>query len=755
MAIKSIIKRLFSGNTPIAIVVVLLLTSLYLMSIATHNSLLFGKLYSVLLGTNLLATFLLVGLIGKSVWHLIQQYRQGKTGSRLTTRLVIMFVILSTTPVSVVYYFSLDFLQRGIDSWFDVRVENALTDALELSKTSLGVRTRELLRQTRQMSPQLNAVSNELATLTLNELRSKSGANELTLFTNDGRIIASSISETTRLLPQQLEDNTLQRLRQGQDDFDLVPIPEIGLHIRIAINMENPDPVLDGRILQLLYPITPRINELAENVQEAFSAVRSLTILRLPLKYSFILTLSLILLLSILTSIWAAFFAARRMVAPISDLVEGTRAVAAGNYEKRLPLPGKDELGFLVRSFNEMTQKISLAQENARVSQQQAESQHSYLEAVLGNLSSGVITLDAHHFLQTTNHAANQILNVSLNPYVGHFLDDAIEENQHLQHFVDAIYPNIESNKEQWQVEVTLFTGGGRKILICRGTLVSSSADDENLEGGTIIVFDDVTELVKAQRNAAWGEVARRLAHEIKNPLTPIQLSAERIRHKYLDKMSPDEGDILDRSTHTIVQQVETLKEMVKAFSDYARMPALSLNSINLNKIITEVLDLYLSGKNESLFSVTLDSTNPVIEADIGRLRQLLHNLIKNALEANQENYSESQQGQNEEKVYISTRCAEEDACRYVELKITDTGPGIADEMFDQLFEPYVTTKPKGSGLGLAIVKKIVEEHGGMIFAENAENGGASIIIRLPVKKSARLYLEPAQEKNNNDDAAA
>ena len=755
MAIKSIIKRLFSGNTPIAIVVVLLLTSLYLLSIATHNSLLFGRLYSVLLGTNLLATFLLVGLIGKSVWHLIQQYRQGKTGSRLTTRLVVMFVILSTTPVSVVYYFSLDFLQRGIDSWFDVRVENALTDALELSKASLGVRTRELLRQTRQMSPQLNAVSNELATLTLNELRSKSGANELTLFTNDGRIIASSISETTRLLPQQLEDKTLQRLRQGQDDFDLVPIPEIGLHIRIAINMANPDPVLDARILQLLYPITPRINELAENVQEAFSAVRSLTILRLPLKYSFILTLSLILLLSILTSIWAAFFAARRMVAPISDLVEGTRAVAAGNYEKRLPLPGKDELGFLVRSFNEMTQKISLAQENARVSQQQAESQHSYLEAVLSNLSSGVITLDSHHFLQTANHAANQILNASLIPYVGHFLDDAIEENQHLQHFIDAIYPNIESKKEQWQEEVTLFTGGGRKILICRGTLVSSSAEDENLEGGTIIVFDDVTELVKAQRSAAWGEVARRLAHEIKNPLTPIQLSAERIRHKYLDKMDPKEADILDRSTHTIVQQVETLKEMVKAFSDYARMPTLSLDSIDLNKIITEVLDLYLSPKNDALFSVTLDSTNPVIEADIGRLRQLLHNLIKNALEANQENHTESQRGQKEEKVYISTRCAEEHACRYVELKITDTGPGIADEMFDQLFEPYVTTKPKGSGLGLAIVKKIVEEHGGTIFAENAENGGASIIIRLPVKKTAGLYLEPTHEKYTNNDAAA
>ena len=753
MAIKTLIKNLFSGNTPIAFVVVLLLTSLYLMSVATHNSLLFGRLYSLLLGINLLATILLVGLITKSVWHLIQQYRQGKTGSRLTARLVIMFVILSTTPVSVVYYFSLDFLQRGIDSWFDVKIENALTDALELSKSSLGVRTRELLRQTQLMSPRLNAVSNELATLTLNELRAESGANELTLFTNDGRIIASSISETTRLLPQHLEDNTLQRLRLGQDDLGLVPIPEIGLHIRIAINMANPDPILDGRILQLLYPITPRINELAENVQKAFSAVRSLTILRLPLKYSFILTLSLILLLSILTSIWAAFFAARRMVAPISDLVEGTRAVAAGNYEKRLPLPGKDELGFLVRSFNEMTQKISLAQENARVSQQQAEAQHSYLETVLGNLSSGVITLDAHNFLQTSNHAANQILAASLTPFIGHFLEDAIEEHQHIQHFVDAIYPHIDAKEAQWQEEVTLFTGGGRKILICRGTLLTSSTEDDLLESGNIIVFDDVTELVKAQRNAAWGEVARRLAHEIKNPLTPIQLSAERIRHKYLDKMDAKDADILDRSTHTIVQQVETLKEMVKAFSDYARMPTLNLDTINLNSIIKEVLDLYISPNSDTLYSVNLDSSNPTIEADIGRLRQLLHNLIKNALEANQEKHSESQRQSSDEKIYISTRCAEEHACRYVELKITDTGPGIAKDMFDQLFEPYVTTKPKGSGLGLAIVKKIVEEHGGMIFAENAENGGASIIIRLPVKKLHSIFLKTEDPNYNNNDA--
>jgi len=253
------------------------------------------------------------------------------------------------------------------------------------------------------------------------------------------------------------------------------------------------------------------------------------------------------------------------------------------------------------------------------------------------------------------------------------------------------------------------------------------------------------------QRSAAWGEVARRLAHEIKNPLTPIQLSAERIRHKYLHTMDPKDADILDRSTHTIVQQVETLKEMVKSFSDYARMPTLNLDNINLNQIITEVLDLYLTSHNDTLYSVTLDPSNPTIEADIGRLRQLLHNLIKNALEANQEIHSESQRKTKEEKIYISTRCAEEHACRYVEIKITDTGPGIAEEMFDQLFEPYITTKPKGSGLGLAIVKKIVEEHGGMIFAENAENCGASIIIRLPVKRLENFPLKADNSTLNND----
>lgn len=720
MDIKSIITRLFSGARPIVLLFVLLITSLYLISGATHNSALFSRLYSFLLGINILAIILFVGLIGKSVWRLVKQYRQRVTGSRLTARLIIIFIILSVSPVSVVYYFSLDFLQRGIDSWFDVRVENALNDALELGQASLGIRMQESLHQTNSIKEPLTQIPDEAIAPTLNDLRENIGASELTLFSHNGRIIASSSSEASNLIPMRLDEATSLRLREDQDDVGLVPIGEAGLQIRTAVKVASPDPVSPHRILQALFPLSDRINTLADSVQSAFAQYREIAYLRVPLKYSFILSLSLVLLLSILTAIWAAFYFAGRIVQPVADLVEGTRAVASGDYDKRLPLPGRDELGYLVRSFNEMTHKISMAQEEARTSQQQMELQHTYLETVLANLSSGVLTLDRDHMLHTSNMAASTILNIDLSQYQGQSLDKLVEVHQPLHSFVDALYPHLEDTVSSWQEEITLFGPGGRQVLMCRGTRLPDSIE---IQGGSIIVFDDITELMQAQRNAAWGEVARRLAHEIKNPLTPIQLSAERLRHKYLDKMALEDADVLDRSTHTIVQQVETLKEMVKAFSDYARMPVMQLQPVDLNDLVHEIIELY---KNSGFsIELKLDDSAPQIEADVGRLRQLLHNLIKNAVEA-MEN-SETRQ------LTVSTRCAEEHACRFVEMRVEDTGPGIPEDMLGHLFDPYMTTKPKGSGLGLAIVKKIVEEHGGMIWAENAKNAGACIIMRLPV----------------------
>jgi len=740
------IKRLFSGIRPIVALFLLLLASLALMSDATHSSTQFGRLYTILLIINGLAILLLLGLIGKNLYLLVSGLRKDVTGSKLTARLVILFVVLSVTPVSVVYYFSVDFLQRGIDSWFDVRVESSLNDALELSQASLGSRMRDLLRQTRQTASDLNTIPDDLVSLSLNAMREKLDATELTLFSQSGRIIASNSIESTKLVPVRLDETVQARVRQAGEYFGLIPLADSGLSIRVAVSVPSADPMGESRILQALFSVSDRINTLANNVQQAFTQYRELLYLRKPLKVTFILTLSLVLLLTLLMAIWAAFFFARRLVQPISDLVVGTEEVAAGNYQTQLPMPGRDELGFLVRSFNTMTQKIAMVTDEASRSQRQLAEQHAYLEVVLAHLSSGVITLDIERRLHTSNAAASQILGVNLDAYEGFSLDKLGHEQPQTLLFIDMVYAHLDNRDIEWREEMTIFNTTGRQVLLCRGSLLPA-ANEKDFSNGYIILFDDITNLVQAQRNAAWGEVARRLAHEIKNPLTPIQLSAERLRHKYLGKMSPSDAELLDRSTHTIVQQVETLKEMVKAFSDYARMPNLDLKPTDLNSVIEEVLDLYRHENFSCHFEVHYDPKAPVIDADDGRLRQLLHNLIKNSLEAMGEQPSA--------QLRISTHCMEKDACKFVEIRISDNGPGIPEEVIGQLFEPYITTKPKGSGLGLAIVKKIIEEHGGMIWAENNESGGARIVIRLPVNKQDQHALTPTVNPAGKSDAAA
>lgn len=740
------LKRLMSGSLPVVVLFALLLTALYVMSGATYNSALFGRLYSVLLGVNILALVLLVALIGKNLYRLVGQYRRGAPGARLTARLVVMFAVLSVAPVSVVYYFAVDFLHRGIDSWFDVRVEQALDDALVLSRTSLNMRMRELLRQTRMMAGSLADVSDGMAAITLNDLRSDSNASELALFSAGGRIVAASSFETGSIVPARPDDATFLQVRDGRDYVGLDPIGSSGLYIRVAVGIPGSNPAQEPYILQALYPVTERISALASSVQDAFAQYTELAYLRQPLKYSFTLTLSLVLLLTMLSAVWAAFYSARRLVAPISDLAEGTRAVAAGDYDKRLPLPGKDELGFLVRSFNEMTRRLAVTRHAADRSQQQAEQQRGYLEAVLAHLSSGVLTFDMEHRLITHNAAAARILGADLEQISGGSLRDLKATEPHTHHFADLIGPHLETSSGGWREEVILFGRGGRQVLMCRGTALPGVGD---MPAGHVIVFDDVTTLIEAQRDAAWSEVARRLAHEIKNPLTPIQLSAERLRHKYLGTMQPKDAEVLDRATHTIVQQVESLKKLVGAFSNYARMPSIQLEPVDLNRVINEVLELYRTAGAAKLL-VRLDPQAPRIEGDVGRLRQLLHNLIKNALEATA--------GTGQARVTVSTRCMEEAACRYVEMRVRDSGPGIPEEILGHLFEPYVTTKPKGTGLGLAIVKKIVEEHGGIVWAENTAPAGASVVVRLPVMKTGGRSQPPAgshSSKIRGDDHAA
>lgn len=713
---------------------ILLLISLALLTAATENSDRFGKLYDWLLLINSLALFVLLALIGGNLRRLIRQRRGGQVGSRLTVRLVGVFVILSVIPVSVVYYFSMQFLRNGIDSWYSVNVQKALDDALSLSQTSLDLRMRELLKRVQSAAQQLGDVPDSLVALPLGDLRAQMQASELTLLSPNGRVIATSNQDPANILPHRPEEDIMLQVRQGHPYVGLDPIENAGLNVRVVVPAVGSSSPLGERILQALFPVSPRLSRLADSVQSTYANYKELLYLRKPLKDSFILTLSLILLLSLLFAVWSAFYLARRLVAPIRDLAEGTQAVAEGEYGMQLPPSGGDDLGFLVRSFNDMSRRVAEARDTAKRSQVQIESQRAYLEAVLSRLSTGVLALDLEGRLRTYNQAAADILAAPLNEGIGKRLDSLATRHGHLREFAQTVAARLRGGEPEWREELAISVPLGRRILMCSGAVLPGGHGT----GGHVIVFDDVTTLVQAQRDAAWGEVARRLAHEIKNPLTPIQLSAERLQHKYLNRMDGRDAEVLERATRTIIQQVEAMKDMVNAFSEYARPPKLELQAVDLNDLVLELAELYKTNPQEAEFTLQLEEGLPNIQADMGRMRQLLHNLIKNALEA----CAELERARIEIVTARETRFQQP----YVLLSVRDNGRGFAHHMFDRLFEPYVTTKVKGTGLGLAIVKKIVEEHNGSIVAENTDGGGACVTVRLPALATQPVAGELIEE---------
>ena len=716
------LSRVTRGPAPVLILLALLLTSFYLLSNATENSTRLADLYGWMLLINLLGLLVLMVLIAINLRRMVREYRKRTPGSRMAAKLTLVFIVIAVLPVSIVYYFSFQFLQRGIDSWFDIRTETALENALELSQVSLDLRKRELLKRTEEMSPIIADVSDANVLFSLNDLRINSGAVELILLGRNNRIIAFSSADPSVVVPRRPSSEVLH-IRAEDHHVGLEPSQDGGIHIRVVLPIPPAGTESEQRVLHVLYPIDQRLNVLADGVQSYFAKHKKIAYMRTPLKNSFLLTLSMVLMLSMFSAVWAAFYYAQRLVDPIRDLAEGTRAVAAGDYDKKLPIGGHDELGFLVRSFNDMTRKIAQVSHETQQSRQQVEEQRAYLEAVMGHLSSGVITLDQSRILRTANPAASHILGLDLNnAVIGSSLEDILESNGQLKKFMDEIRLYLDSEESEWQSEITLFSKDGRQVLICRGTTLL--AEEGGGRGDHVIVFEDITELIQAQRDAAWGEVARRLAHEIKNPLTPIQLSAERLRHKYLKTMNKEDGLVLANATDTIVQQVESMKEMVNAFAEYARSPQIRLSKIDLNRQVREVCDLYTGDQQDLNINFDLDERIPEIEVDKTRLWQLLHNLIKNALESMESPNS---------RIDINTSLKDEKDSQFIELKVRDYGQGFQEDALGQCFEPYVTTKPKGTGLGLAIVKKIVEEHGGIIRAENAEPDGACITIQLPL----------------------
>jgi nitrogen fixation/metabolism regulation signal transduction histidine kinase len=703
------------------------LAALYLLSQTSQNTEDFDRLHITMLMINIGGVLVLFALSAGNLIRLVRDYRNGVPGSRLKARMVAMLVGLAVVPMLVVFYFSMQFINRGIDSWFNVEVETGLDDALKLSRAALEMRMREHLDTTVKINDRLRQVIPRQLIFELSLLRRESGASEITLYGTNSQIIATSSGQSTASLPKSLSDEVVLQIRQNRPFVSLDDLEEGSYEVRTALPFRSMVSQELTGVLQAHYPIPERIGRMASNVDSSYSDYKRAVYLREPLKRIYSLTLTVVLMISLLASIYGAFLLSRRLAAPIQDLVAGTRAVAEGNFDTRVHASAKDEIGFLISSFNDMTQRLAVTSRQAALAQALVEAERANLEVILARLSTGVVALESDLRIRHANQASGAILNVDLENRIGESLPDVAIGEPLLEQFVDVARVHLNRGETEWREQIVLRGEVGRRVLTCACTTLPR---DEDHNAGFVVVFDDITALLQAQRDAAWGEVARRLAHEIKNPLTPIQLSAERLRRKYLHTMSEEEAQVLDRATHTIVQQVESMKEMVNAFSDYARAPDMDIHLFDIEKLVHEVVDLYRA--QESGIKIVLNSEPNLqrIEADMGRVRQILHNLIRNSVEA-LENRSSG-------RIEVGVSASEVQGIKVIELVVSDNGPGFQTGSVSQVFDPYVTTKPKGTGLGLAIVKKLVEEHAGTIEAENREEGGATIRIVLPVDEAAR-----------------
>jgi nitrogen fixation/metabolism regulation signal transduction histidine kinase len=709
--------------------------SLLLLAMSVQNSSEFGRLQPWILLINVVGVVALTILLARKLWHLVREYREHVPGSRLTARTVSIFGALVVAPLLIVYLFSLDFLNRGIDSWFRVEVKQGLSDAVQLSRDALELRKREYSGRTEQLALTLARTDPGDIQQRMDEERRAIGGSEIVLFGEHEHMIAASLENPLETLPQRPPDDLVRQVSQLRPYVSIEPQSDGGYLIRTAAPVADTQGITDRRYVVAVYPVPAQLAALSEAVQKSFSQYGDLAAMREALKGGFRLTLTLFLLLAMLAAIYGAIFFAQRLVRPVQDLIAGTRAVGKGDFATRLPLPSRDEMGFLVHSFNDMTKRLRRAHEEATRSQEAVERERQRLAIILARLSTGVVAIDGTLTVRTANQAAGSILGTDLTAAAGRSLPELAANNDRLGQFVAAIAVRFAAGREEWREQLDLDAEAGRRTLMCACTPLPW--EDGGM--GYVIVFDDITTLLQAQRDAAWGEVARRLAHEIKNPLTPIQLSAERMRRRFLASMSPRDAEVLERATRTIVQQVETMQQMVNAFSEYARAPEMKITRFSLNQLVTEVADLYRSQDSRATIRLELDESLETIEADRGRVRQILNNLFTNALEA--------LDGISAPSLEVATRLEQGGDAAYAAVIVCDNGPGFQREILGRVFDPYVTSKPKGTGLGLAIVKKIVEEHGGRIDADNRPEGGARVRVVLPVKDSTRSATGAVRER--------
>ena len=715
---------------------------LVLLTQATSNRALYDRNYDRLYLINtVVAVLLLLGLLW-GLTRLIIRLRQGQFGSRLLVKLAAIFALVGVVPGVLIYVVSYQFVSRSIESWFDVKVEGALVAGLNLGRATLDTLSGDLAKQSRVAAQQLVDVQEASAALMLDRVRTQMDANDAVLWTLDGRLIASAGQSRFAIRPERPTTAQFKQVRsklsveivEGLDEMAGAPSGRIKVLTLVPQNSLSLRD--DPWVLQISQELPPTLVANALDVQLANREYQERALARDGLRKMYIGTLTLSLIMAVLAAVLLAVLLGNQLARPLLLLAHGMRQVAAGDLTPKYTLQGKDELGGLTRSFAEMTQQLSDARSAVERSLMQLDAARGNLQTILDNLTAGVMVLNARGVIQSSNPGATRILKV---PLAAHHKASFLSL-PNLQNFAAGVQEQFEllsADKDRheldhWQKSFEIHASGqgleaSSVTLVARGAILP--------DGMRLLVFDDISEIVSAQRSQAWGEVARRLAHEIKNPLTPIQLSAERLERKLGGKLEEAEQSVLSKSVKTIVDQVSAMKRLVDEFRDYARLPSAELKLLDLNGLITDVMVLYASEPLEKSTRpqvvADLDPSLPLIEGDAQQLRQVVHNLLQNAQDASDP----------QSHVMVVTRWSP--ARKRVKLTVLDEGPGFAPHILQRAFEPYVTTKAKGTGLGLAVVKKIADEHGARLdIANRVEDGvvkGAQVSLSFSVEKLAQV----------------
>lgn len=683
----------------------------YSLTLATNSGSPLSEYFWWLIAAGGLIVTILLAMLLRYGWLLLRHNRHNMLGSRLTRRLALMFTLIAVLPGLFLFGVSAQFISYSINSWFGNDTAQALESSLTLSKSALDNTIDNTIEQAAAL--QVEIISRTSMGGTAAEALRLSG--ETARFSQVGLYNPADgttelISNPAALPPPPAEKEVAEELQRHGSSRS---VTNINGKLYAQGWLALPAAQEKGKALFFRRPIPDNVARDAELIENARSKYAELTYAKQGLQTFFLITLLAAALLSIMLALVIALYFARRFIEPILSLAEGAKAVAQGDFSQPRPVYRNDELGQLTRLFNHMTEQLAIAREAEELNRIRQEAARHYLETVLESLTAGVITLDETGRLKTLNRSAENILGLPLSELSGSNWHDWPQSvPQYL--LLTELFQTILATEHTGKPVQTAYTGGDEaRILLAKATPLP--ADNG---GGTVLVFDDITLLVRAQKEAAWGEVAKRLAHEIRNPLTPIQLSAERLAWKLQDKLGEQDAQILARSTDTIIKQVAAMKEMVEAFRNYARAPALKLEKQDLNKIIEEVLLLYEAGA--CTFDAVFSNIPAVMYADATAMRQVLHNIFKNAAEAAEEAA--------QPQVHIHTANAD----GQITLTVANNGKSFGKDMLANAFEPYVTDKPTGTGLGLPVVKKIVEEHGGRIALSNPAEGGACVKITLP-----------------------